>query len=220
MKKYAIKLVYDTDAESPREWDNLGTITAEHRRYDFSDTDSIPIERFEDIVSKKTSDYLYLPVYMYDHSGVSLSTSPFSCPWDSGQVGYIYVSKDNIRKEYGVKRISPKLKLSVYELLRQEISIYSQYINGEVYGFQIAEIGNEYIQDNYPVMSKCWEKQYNKLSMKEKSKFIVDNFFKDTVCLEGFPSQKIVDGCYGYYDKGDAIHDAIDNFNSIFLNEG
>ena len=45
--------------------------------------------------------HLILPVYMYEHSGIALSTGSFSDNWDSGQVGWIYTSHKNIIKEYG-----------------------------------------------------------------------------------------------------------------------
>lgn len=44
---------------------------------------------------------IILPLYLYDHSGITMRTSKFSCPWDSGQVGWIYATKDTLRKETG-----------------------------------------------------------------------------------------------------------------------
>lgn len=46
-------------------------------------------------------EYVLLPLYLYDHSGITMKTSGFSCPWDSGQVGFIYASKDTFKKETG-----------------------------------------------------------------------------------------------------------------------
>ena len=40
-----------------------------------------------------------LPLYLYDHSGITMNTCGFSCPWDSGQVGWIYADKAMIDKE-------------------------------------------------------------------------------------------------------------------------
>jgi hypothetical protein len=37
-----------------------------------------------------------LPLYLYDHSGLTISTSPFSCRWDSGQVGYIHTTFEQV----------------------------------------------------------------------------------------------------------------------------
>ena len=40
-------------------------------------------------------------LYLYDHSGITMSTGSFCDSWDSGQVGFIYVTKEDIEKEYG-----------------------------------------------------------------------------------------------------------------------
>ena len=45
--------------------------------------------------------YVILPLYLYDHSGITMSTSVFSCPWDSGQVGWIYAEKKKLIEETG-----------------------------------------------------------------------------------------------------------------------
>lgn len=39
-----------------------------------------------------------LPLYLYDHGGITMNTGGFSDPWDSGQVGFIFVSKEKIKK--------------------------------------------------------------------------------------------------------------------------
>lgn len=43
-------------------------------------------ERLMKVISQK---FLMLPLYLYDHSGITMNTTGFSCPWDSGQVGWI-----------------------------------------------------------------------------------------------------------------------------------
>ena len=49
-------------------------------------------ERLMKVISQK---YLMLPLYLYDHSGITMNTTGFSCPWDSGQVGWIYAFKED-----------------------------------------------------------------------------------------------------------------------------
>ena len=55
-------------------------------------------ERLMRVISQK---YLMLPLYLYDHSGITMNTTGFSCPWDSGQVGWIYASKEDALREFG-----------------------------------------------------------------------------------------------------------------------
>ncbi len=40
-----------------------------------------------------------LPVYLYDHSGITINTVPYSCRWDSGQIGWIYQPKSDTATE-------------------------------------------------------------------------------------------------------------------------
>jgi hypothetical protein len=61
-----------------------------------------------------------------------MNTKGFSCRWDSGQVGWIFVSKKKIREEYNVKRITKSLVSKVTELLINEVDIYDKYLTGEL----------------------------------------------------------------------------------------
>ena len=106
-------------------------------------------KRVEQGTEVSTVDNIVLPVYAYIHSGTALSTTPFSCPWDSGQCGFIYEDKEAIRKEFGVKRISPKLRKRIENRMKSEIELFDQYINGEVYGFVIKD-------DEGEVVDSCW----------------------------------------------------------------
>ena len=45
--------------------------------------------------------YVILPLYLYDHGGITMSTGAFSCSWDSGQVGWIYAEKKKFIEETG-----------------------------------------------------------------------------------------------------------------------
>ncbi len=74
-----------------------------------------------------------LPLYLYDHSGITMNTTGFSCPWDSGQVGWVFVSKKKVREEYGVKRITESLVEKVTEILKGEVKTYDMYLTGELY---------------------------------------------------------------------------------------
>lgn len=55
----------------------------------------------KDIVDFVKEYYTILPLYLYDHSGLTMNTSGFSCRWDSGQVGWIYCSHERCEKETG-----------------------------------------------------------------------------------------------------------------------
>lgn len=83
-----------------------------------------------------SNHYIMLPLYLYDHSGITMSTEPFSCQWDSGQVGFIYCAMERARKEWTGTDAEIRAKAEAY--LRGEVEIYDAYLTGQVVGY-IAE---------------------------------------------------------------------------------
>lgn len=154
--KYLIEIYQDSDTDSPRTWDNLGTMICFHRRYnlgdkhDYSSHDYSSWEEMKEAIIKQENVHTILPLYLYDHSGITISTGPFSCNWDSGQIGWIFVSKDKVKEE-GID------ESKVEDYLKGEVETYDQYLTGDVYGYKIYEVttcslGHEHQED----LDSCW----------------------------------------------------------------
>lgn len=145
MNNCKVKIGYAKYPEDPREWDNLCTMYFFHRRYRLGDKHDMSIDDVEDYVNRK--DVLFKEVYMYDHSGITISTSPFGCRWDSGKIGYIAIDYDTIRRELiGVNRyITKKVKDRVYKIMEGEIETYDCYLRGDVYYYNIVSESGELI---------------------------------------------------------------------------
>lgn len=142
--KFRIKVSHDDgDFNDPREWDNLGTMICFHRHYSLGDKHNLDSSDFsswdemESYLFRELKAEVVLPLYMYDHSGITMNTTGFSCSWDSGQVGFIYVTREDILNEFGVKRITKSLREKVEEILIGEVEVYDQYISGDVYYYAI-----------------------------------------------------------------------------------
>jgi hypothetical protein len=137
-----LRIMQEENPISPREWSNLGTMVCWHREYDLGDKHEFdtPNEFSEWLKENKA---IVLPIYMYDHSGIGISTHnteyPFNCPWDSGQLGYIYVTHDKIKEEFSTKRITQELIEKAKQQLLGEIETYNQYLQNDIYGFAIIE---------------------------------------------------------------------------------
>ena len=135
-------IVLDVDPANPRtEWDNAGHMVCWHNRsvlgdvHKFSDNDD-----FWETANEWSGDdriAVILNVYAYEHGGITVSTSPFTCLWDSGQVGYIYLTRGDILKEWGYKRLNAARRAKLYEYLKAEVETYNQYLTGDVYGYVI-----------------------------------------------------------------------------------
>jgi hypothetical protein len=137
---YTVTIEGDYDSENPRHWDNLGTLVSFSRELDGDlKTNCTPAEYLDNI---KDTD-IVLPVYMYKHSGTALSTTPFSCRWDSGQIGYIHVSKKKALAEYGGKIVTSDLRKRIENCLCGEIETMHQWVSGDVWRYSIeAQDGN------------------------------------------------------------------------------
>ena len=163
ISNYLIEVIQDESPESPREWDNLGTMICFHGRYDLGDKHDYRSgdysgwdEQRKDI-EKKENACVILPLYLYDHSGITMKTSPFGCNWDSGQVGWIVVSKEQVRKEYNVKRINKELIEKVTKVLEGEVETYDQYLTGDVYGYRISKVTEcDFGHEHKEEVDSCW----------------------------------------------------------------
>ncbi len=155
-KGHKIKVYQDSDPLNPRkEFDNLGTMVCFHGRYDLGDEHSF--ENDGDLykqIQEREGDFIHLPLYLYDHSGITMSTGPFSCPWDSGMVGIIFITKQKIREEYSVKRISANLLERVKTYLQGEVETYDDYLTGNVHGYVIEDPDDSKEHDG--IQDSCW----------------------------------------------------------------
>lgn len=147
---YKINIGYETDVESPRTWDNLGKMICFHRKYNLGDKHDLCSSDFEDwedmehYLRKTYKPGVLHPLYLYDHSGITISTAPFGCRWDSGQVGFVFATRADILAAYGTKRLSKKLIAHADKCILNEVKEYDSYLTGEVYRYEvISPIGRE-----------------------------------------------------------------------------
>jgi hypothetical protein len=157
-RRVRCRIIQDPDPESPREWHNLGTMVCFHKRYNLGDEpgrrhDFETPSQFMEFLEENEGKVLVLPLYLMDHSGLSISVDDTmfrmvdSVGWDWGQVGWIYVTYEDIRKEYGVRRITRKVLEKARQVLIAEVEEYNKYLQGQVMGF--------IIEEHHPV--NCWE---------------------------------------------------------------
>lgn len=138
--RYTVKVVQDENPMNPRkEFDNLCTMVCFHRRYDLGDKHNYTPETIQEYLAINKKTVFWKPLYLYDHSGITISTGPFSCPWDSGQVGYIFIEREQFLKEFGFKIMNKKAKEALNNLLDCETEIYDNYLTGAVYGWMVED---------------------------------------------------------------------------------
>ena len=171
------ELVYDPDpaeATNPREQDNLGTILITPKLShwiaspdDVIDT-SIPLGndlykhwenlRRKQLKLKKSDIAIAYPVTKYEHGAIRLSLG-YKSGWDCGVVGFIYVTKEQVRECYGVKRITKGILEHAKNCMQSELDTLTNWLNGECYGWYITEYaltddGLEW--EEVDTLDSCW----------------------------------------------------------------
>lgn len=144
-KNKILRIYQDSDPTDPRSLDytdsNVGIMICSHKAYTLGDKQIRDSEfeswnNLEEKLKKDEKAIAILPLYLYDHSGITMRTTPFGDRWDSGQVGFIYTTKEKM-KDRG------KVSLEeVKDWLREEVKTYDQYLTGDVYGFKLFELKN------------------------------------------------------------------------------
>lgn len=101
-----------------------------------------------DLLAVIAQKHIILPLFIYDHSGIAMNTTGFHCPWDSGQVGWIYTKKDDVAQAFLEERYSGALQEKAEALLIGDVEYYNSFLQGECYGFILEKCGEE--------VDSCW----------------------------------------------------------------
>lgn len=153
---------YDNEGANPREMDNVTTFVCWHPDYMLGDYQIHDMDGrgaigqlFETERGRsdfKSMEHLrrYLsftgakcisPLYLYDHSGISISVgSPNvfdSGGWDTTMVGFAFCTEDGIEKCCGD---DPQYRTDEWmqKAIQEDVKWYDTYLTGQVYGYIVA----------------------------------------------------------------------------------
>lgn len=152
-KGHTINIYFDTDSSDPRKMnENAAEMYCWHRRYNIGDkhkyegreelfAELAGVEYEEQSVGEliklaEDKGHIIKTIYMYDHSGITISHGSFSCGWDSGVVGYHVMRAETIVKEWA----GDKQRAENY--MKAELEEYDNYLTGQVYGYEVEETGD------------------------------------------------------------------------------
>lgn len=179
-KGYSITITNDGDAESPRDWDNVGKMYCSHREYDLGDEqfDASDFDGWAEVktyLKKERKASIILPLGLYDHSGITMYVGDNHDRWDGGQVGFIYCTAADIKREWDGDRKKAE------EYLRAEVKTYDQYLRGEIYSYSVTDEEGRDIDD----LGGCYGYDYTV----DEAKAVVDEDAKlshvDRIRLHG-----------------------------------
>lgn len=130
-----LRILRDNDPINPRSNDCLGNMACWHNRYFLGD--GKPATDPKTWLDQQDDIAVCLPLYLYDHGGIELSTKPFACQFDSGFVGWMVATNEKIKESFGelTKENIEKAKIS----LEAEVKVYNHFLNGNCWGFELIE---------------------------------------------------------------------------------
>lgn len=154
-----LKISYDADSESPRGWGNLGYFITKDRNHYSPDRNAVLEQIIADTGDVATSQVEHMkligkeikaqtgekvlaiyPVVKYEHSGVSYSLGA-KHGFDYSNNGF-YIVTDKTADEYG-HFATPKKKNEFEAVAKNEIELYSNWANGDVYCFTLYDINGK-----------------------------------------------------------------------------
>jgi hypothetical protein len=159
--------VQDLNPGDPREFDAyLGTMVCWHSRYALGDEqpredwteyfagvlgmdmDDRDLNR-DQVVHAMDRELIVLPLYVYEHGNITIQTAPFSCYWDSGQVGFVYVERRVAKEQMGWTRMTQGRIEQIETWLQAEVAEYDAYISGETYGMVVVDSRDDLLDSCY-----------------------------------------------------------------------
>ncbi len=169
------ELVYDqgSDVTNPREGDNLGAILIAHSKShwiagpDAAVDTSIPFGsspyehwhnlRKEQLNLKKSEVAIAYPITKYEHGEIYLQLGHKS-GFDYAALGFIYVTKETLRKCFGVTRITKSIITRAESCLQAELDLLTEWLNGECYGWRVKEYAptDDGAWEEVDVLDSCW----------------------------------------------------------------
>jgi hypothetical protein len=145
---WCVELHQDQDAQhcDPRDNDNLGRLWCWHRRMVLGDPQTPVLnpdhyEGWKDLqraVEDQEGPLAFiLPVWLHDHGQINLTIRDPNDRWDSGQVGFYFVTEEQMRKEYGLQW-RDELERAI-DCAKAELEEYTSWCNGDVYGYVVRD---------------------------------------------------------------------------------
>lgn len=149
--EHAPDLTYDAVLEMLRDhMDEANALAVASEIDGFHEAADRATEGFDDVrLAKWESEWRVNPgiaiirdLSLYDHSGITIFAGSPTCRWDSGQVGWQYITDEKLAEEWNGDR--DKALAYMESTLRE----YDDYLRGEVYGFTV-EVGIK-VEKKYP----------------------------------------------------------------------
>jgi hypothetical protein len=144
---YTITISYDPGVPDPRgDFAGCGLVLS-HRRYSWPNDAEISFGIFdgwEDVAAELRMHHgalVIMPVWMIDHSGTTMRAAdenPFRDPWDSGQLGFAYITAETWAMTQGAAWEGTDEQVAqARKLIEDEVETFGEWCAGETYQYEI-----------------------------------------------------------------------------------
>ena len=187
-KGATIRVGQDLDAENPRNWGALGTILSIDGANEVEGSIVSNVRQLinwnyseEEALRKYFPDMVWFHrLYRYSHGGDvwALHDNFPDRRWDVSHAGYIIVTRQDIREYFNRQRMSDKLRQTIYDRVSQELDNFTDWSNGDVYGFMVEDSGIIDLDD-------VWYGWYNGVDdALANAKAMIDQMLESTEAVE------------------------------------
>jgi len=137
------------------------TLACSHGRYDLGDEDA-PTDQFdswneiEQHYRDKYDIVAMTRLYLYDHSGITISSTPFNSRFDSGIVGIGFIREQDM-PDYSDSEMDRPSDSEVQSWIEDRVEEYDHYLQGNVYWYELIEDGEsvDTCSGFYDVLPNC-----------------------------------------------------------------
>lgn len=133
-------VAHDEDCENPREHSNVSVMWFFHGRHsnlgDKKDVKAEDFDGWEEMAEHLRTEEGALhiaPVFMYEHSGRSLSLGAFGDRWDSGQLGLMWTTKEKLAETVGENATDEQ----IMKAYATELEEYNRWIEGDCWWYRL-----------------------------------------------------------------------------------
>lgn len=142
----SIEVFREQHPEDPLVFDSAVVLECSHGRYDLGDKDA-PTDKYDSWagirgkIEDENNVLAIRPLFLLDHSGISISTTPFQSSWDSGKVGWAYITEESA-DEIGIRdqdRETEKLE----QWIEARVSNYDDYLRQNIFRYVLKDEDGE-----------------------------------------------------------------------------
>jgi hypothetical protein len=144
-----------------------------------------------------------IPVFIYEHSCVALSTKSFMgrahhADWDSGLSGYIEAPVNAIKDIYGIKKLTEKNLEKFLNMVEAYMEEYTEILNGEVYRFEDRVVDKSKLVSHMIDEESVSLDTLSELKTEKELNKIIEDYLEDSGGIKKLPLSIDEDSCGGF----------------------